>query len=56
MGGGKEKSYLGGIPIAWTRGGSLRIETSSYEGEIQAARRGFDTARFLESTLGEILF
>ena len=31
-------------------GGGLRVETSSYAGEIQAAFHGFDATRFLKIT------
>ena len=53
---GKDKSYLGGIPIAWPGGGVLAVATSSYAGEIQAAYHGFDTSRYLKSTISELLF
>ena len=33
----------------------LRVETSSYAGEIQAAFRGFDTVLFLRSLLAGLL-
>ena len=55
MGGGnKDKSYLGGIPLARTSGERLTVSTSIYAVEIQAALHGFDTDRFLKSMLGGI--
>ena len=51
----KDKSRLGGIPIVWDIGASLRGSTSSYGGEIQSAFRGFDTARFVKSTLSGLI-
>ena len=55
-GGTKGKSYIRGIRIAWYSAGSLTVETSTYEGEIQAASRGFDSSRFLKSMSDELLF
>ena len=46
---------MGGMPVAWTCGGGLMVETSSYAGGIQASFRGFDTARFLKSMLDVLL-
>ena len=54
--GSKDKSYLVVIPIDWDSGRALMVETSRYAGEIQAAFRGFDTARFLKSMLSGMLF
>ena len=57
MGGvNKDKRYPGGAPIARASGKSLAVATSSYAGEIQDVFRGFDTARFLKSTLSALLF
>ena len=51
-----DKRYLGGIPIAWSIGrGGLSVETSSYAGGIKASMHGCDTARFLKSTLTELV-
>ena len=36
--------------------GALRVATPRYEGGIQAAFHGFDTARLLKSTLGGMVF
>ena len=44
----KDQSYLGGVPIEWPIGESLRVSTYSYAGEIQAAFYGFDTSHFLK--------
>ena len=45
------KIYLVGIPIEWPSGKRLRVATSSYAGEIQAACQAPDTALFLGSKL-----
>ena len=41
---GKYKNCTCAIPIDWSGGGGLMVETSSYTGEIQDAFRGFDTS------------
>ena len=51
----KDKTYLVGIPIAWSTGGILTGGwTSSYACEIQAAFRCFGDARFLKISPSEL--
>lgn len=46
--GNKDKTNLGGAPIACSSGSRLWGATSSYAGEVHVLRRGFDAARFLK--------
>ena len=46
--GGGDMAYLVGTPLAWGSGGSLRKSTSSSEGDIQSAFRGFDNDRLTD--------
>ena len=47
----KDKSYLGGSPIARPIGGILRVDTSSYAGGIEDVFQAFDTAIHLKNFL-----
>ena len=53
---GRDKSYLGGLPIDWDSVVILNVETSSYAGEIQDLFLGFDTSRCLKITLSGLSF
>ena len=52
----KDKTSPVGTPIAWRSGDILRVSKSIYEGEIQDAFPGFDTARFLKRSPSGLLF
>ena len=51
----KDKACVGGIPIGWYIKKSLPVATSFYAGVIRDAFRVYDKARFLKSSLAELL-
>ena len=45
-----------GVPISWSRGGILRVDTSIYAGRIRDVLIGVDSTRFLKNMSAELLF